>query len=158
TDLPLVIRQPFGFGEIVFVALDWDAPPIAGWSGRGYLFDKLFRRSVNPAEKTSDASGGAFAQTGYDDLSGQLRAALDQFPGVTPIPFWSIALIMAAYLAVIGPLDYYVVHRVFQRMQVAWLTFPLSILLFCGVTYWLVHREKGTFIRVRQVDLVDTDL
>ena len=158
TDLPLVIRQPFGFGELVFVALDWDAPPIAGWSGRGYLFDKLFRRSVNPAEKSSDFAGGLAAQAGYDDLSGQLRAALDQFPGVTPIPFWSIALLMVVYLAIIGPLDYYVVHRVFQRMQVAWLTFPLSILLFCGLAFWLAHADKGTVVRVRQVDLVDADL
>ena len=157
TDLPLVIRQPFGFGEIVFVPLDWDAPPIAGWSGRGYFFDKLFRRNVNPAEKSGDFAG-SFGQAGYDDLSGQLRSALDEFPGVTPIPFWAIALWMVGYLAVIGAFDYYVVHRVFQRMQVAWLTFPIYIAMFCGLAYWLSEHEKGNVIRVRQVDLVDADL
>ena len=153
--IPLVIRQPYGFGELTFVALDWNRPPLAGAPGRGYFFDKLFRRTAKRGDKSSDTSVGVVAHTGYDDLSGQLRSALDQYPGVSPTPFWTFALLVAAYLAVIGPLDYYLIHRVFQKMQMAWLTFPLSILLFCGLAYWLTQQNQGSVTRVRQVDLVD---
>ena len=40
-DVPLVVRTSRGFGEVVFVAIDLNVPPLAGWEGRSRLLGKL---------------------------------------------------------------------------------------------------------------------
>ncbi|HZZ72871.1 MAG TPA: hypothetical protein VFE24_11520 [Pirellulales bacterium] len=158
TDLPLVVQNAYGLGELTYVPLDWGSPPLAGWADRGYFFNRLFRREVNRSERKADLAAASFAQTGYDDLAGQLRRALDEFPGVTPIPFWSIALLVGLFIAVIGPLDYWLVHRVLRRMRAAWITLPISLVVFSGLAVWLAKADKGTQVHVRQADLIDVDL
>ena len=38
-----------------------------------------------------------------------------------------VALLVLAYIACIGPLDYFVVRRLFGRMEFTWLTFALMV-------------------------------
>ena len=40
---------------------------------------------------------------GYNDLAGQLHQAVDQFAGVRVVPFFALALLVIAYIALIGP-------------------------------------------------------
>ncbi|MEX0978690.1 MAG: hypothetical protein WDZ48_07555, partial [Pirellulales bacterium] len=156
-DLPLVVRTPHGFGEVVFVAFDLELPPLANWSARPLLLEKLLGRTS--AEAVEDDSGalGAVTTLGFVDLAGQLRGALDQFAGVRLVPFWLVAVLVSAYIVCIGPLDYYLVKRVLRREEATWLTFALTVILFsagaCGLAYGL----KGRQLRVNQVDVVDFD-
>ena len=71
-DLPLVVRAPHGFGEVVFVAFDLDRPPIANWKARPQLFEKLLRRPKGPDDEERDTLGEV-TTLGFVDLSGQLR-------------------------------------------------------------------------------------
>jgi hypothetical protein len=94
---------------------------------------------------------------GYDDLAGQLRSALDQFPSVPLIPFSLVVTILIVYLAMIGPLDYFFLRKIVGRMTLTWVSFPLVVVgTSCGA-YYLVHRLKGQAIHVNQVNLVDID-
>jgi hypothetical protein len=69
-----------------------------------------------------------------------------------------VALLAIAYLAVLGPLDYFVVQRWLKRPLAAWLTFPLIVLLFGGVALVLTDwRHGGNARRVNQLELVDID-
>ena len=156
-DLPLVIRTPRGFGEIVLLAADLDLPPLADWSGRGQLLDKLLRRSRRPVTESEDATLGQVTTLGFSDLSGQLRSALDQFEDVPLVPFWLVALLILAYILCIGPLDYYVVRRVLRRPEATWVTFTFTVVAFSVGAYVLAQRLKGTELRMNQVDLVDFD-
>ena len=85
-DLPLVIRSPRGFGQVVFLAADLDQPPLAGWADRKLLAARLLDLPTAEAP-LEDAPAIPY---GYNDLAGQLRSALDQFPGVcrVPISWW----------------------------------------------------------------------
>ncbi len=51
SDLPLVVRTQRGFGEVVFVGVDLDQPPLKNWKARRQFFARLL---VRP--KTTNAS------------------------------------------------------------------------------------------------------
>jgi hypothetical protein len=156
-DLPLVVRAPHGFGEVVFLAADLDRPPLANWVAKMQLFTKLLRRVKSTVSDTDSGTLGQVTTLGFRDLSGQLKGALDQFAGVQRVPFWLVAVLVVAYIACIGPLDYFFVKRVLRRMEATWLTFSITVLIFSGGAYGLAYGLKGQDLRVNQVDIVDFD-
>ncbi|HTM55122.1 MAG TPA: hypothetical protein VL175_13895 [Pirellulales bacterium] len=155
-DLPLIVRTQHGLGQITYAAFDLAKPPFANWAARNQLVNKLLE--VSSSEAREETSGlGQVTTLGFDDLAGQLRGALDQFGGVQLVPFWLVALLITAYIACIGPLDYLLVKRVFGRMESTWVTFAVTVLVFAGGAYALAVSLKGTEIRVNRVEIVDHD-
>jgi hypothetical protein len=157
---PIVIRAAHGLGQVVFVAVDLDEPPLSTWEGRPQLVEQLLTRpSVDPHHIASaDRGTGRAAHVGYHDLVGQLRAALDQFPGVQILPFSVIAALVVLYIALIGPLDYLVLRRLSRRMEWTWLTFSLIAVVMCVAAWWLASCSRGSQSRTNQLALVDVDM
>ncbi len=157
-DRALVTQYPFGFGDITYVALDLDQPPLAGWPARPRLLARLLQtQSDEDDSRRGDQRMGQMVHVGFNDLSGQLRAALDQFPGVTLVHFSWVAALLVAYILLMGPIDFFGLRRL-GRLQWTWITFPLIVLLFCGIAVWLSSRLKGSSLEVNHVDIVDIDL
>ncbi len=157
-DLPLAVRAAYGFGEVVLIAVDLDQPPLAAWPGREALLSRLLARPRG--ESRLDASGtlGAVTTIGYQDLAGQLRAALEQFDAVTVVPFAVVGALAFAYLLLIGPLDYWLVKKVFRRMEATWITFSLLVIAVSVAAYVAAYALKGRQLRTNQVELVEFDL
>ena len=156
-DLPLVIRAPYGFGQVVLAAVDPDRPPLSAWQGRPELLRKVLRRDRQSGQENEVEPVGQVATVGYTDLSGQLREALDDFDQVKPISFSVVATLVLVYILVIGPLDYWIVKRWFRRMELTWVTFPAWVVLFSVAAYYLAYWMKGDRLRVNQVEVVDVD-
>ncbi len=154
-DLPLIIRSPRGFGQIVFVAADLDREPISKWADRGRMMARILGVAVSTDEKSD--SGTAMMQYGFQDMTGQLRSALDRFTGVRLVPFGVVIVLVAVYIILIGPVDYFFLLKFVRRMQWTWVTFPLIVLVFSVGAYYLAYYLKGDQLRVNQVDLVDVD-
>jgi hypothetical protein len=154
---PLVVRGPHGLGEIVFVGLDLDHPGLAKWAGRPRLVAALI---AGGQARTSESQGEvrrSVGHLGYEDLVGQLRAALDQFPGVTMVNFTTVSVLMVAYLLLIGPGDYLLLSRLGIQRHITWLTFSL-VAVAMGLAAWYLGREAhGDRVRVNQVEIVDLD-
>ena len=142
-DLPLVVRSPRGFGEVVFVAFDLEAAPFSTWAARPQLLARLLGKPLVRDTQSESQSLGQVTTLGFEDLSGQLRGALDQYAEVQVVPFWLVALLLLAYIACIGPLDYFLVRRVFGRMELTWLTFALWVAGFSAGGYALAYGLKG---------------
>ena len=155
-DLPLIVRQPRGFGQVVFLAGDLDSPPLDRWSDRPLLAAKLLDLPIAASEEASRQSG-AMMHFGYRDMAGQLRSALDQFDGVRLTPFWLVAALIVAYILVIGPGDYFLLRKLVGRMQYTWLTFSLFVVLAGAGALFLAFWFKGDELRVNQIDLIDVD-
>jgi hypothetical protein len=156
TELPLVVRGPRGLGEVTFVAVDPTKPPIADWPGR----TAFMQAALAPYTDGGDASGAtqSLVTRGYNDLSGALRQSLGRtFKGVAPVAFSYVTIFALAYLAVLGPLDYFVVRRWFNRSLLAWLTFPLIVLLFGGLALGLAAKRREVGRQVNTIELVDID-
>ena len=155
-DLPLVIRTARGMGQIVFLAADADQGPLGKWSDRPLLVAKMLDLGGTRGEQQAQASA-ALMHTRYNDLSGQLRSALDEFSGVRTIPFSAVALMIIVYILLIGPGDYFFLRKVVRRMQWTWLSFPIIVVAVSGAAYALAYWLKGDQLRVNQADVVDVD-
>ncbi|MCE9524704.1 MAG: hypothetical protein K8R36_01460 [Planctomycetales bacterium] len=152
-NVPLVIRTPFGLGEVTFVAFDLDGERFAKWPGRPRFVSTLLR-----ASRTQEQPGGqAGVRLGYTDLTGQLRGAMDQFPGVQVINFTTVALLIVAYIVLIGPVDYFLLQRLGVSRTLTWITFPLIALLFCGIAWYSANWSHGSRLRLNQAEIIDVD-
>ncbi len=155
---PLVLRTAAGFGEVALVALDLDQPPLADWPTRDRFVSKLVGRSARSTRESGREGSSRLSHSGVTDLSGQLRAALDQYEGVNYVPFVAVALAVLVYILLIGPGDYLLVRRVFKRMPSTWVTFPLLVVAASVAAYAYAQASKGDAIRANLVSLVDYDV
>jgi hypothetical protein len=158
TDLPLVVRGPMGLGEVAVAGVDLSAPPLAGWAGRTAFLHVLLRPYL--AKNESSDAPQMLMSLGYNDLSGALRQRLaSAFANVRTMTFPVVATLAIAYLLILGPGDYWLVHKVLRRPRAAWITFPLLVLATSACAYALAGWSKGAGgARVNQVQLVDFDL
>ncbi len=153
----LVVRQPLGFGQVVFIGLDLDQPPFVAWPEQGRLVSRLLRDGKGTRGNRAIGHSDKVVHVGYTDLSGQLRSALDQFNGVTRVEFAWVAGLLVVFVALVGPADYFILRRL-GRMHWTWLTFPFVVVLFCLIALLLVEKLRGSQVRVNQLDIVDVDL
>jgi hypothetical protein len=154
-DIPLVIRTPSGFGEVTFVTFDLGGERFAKWAGRPRFVAELLREGKT--ERREQSGGAAGAKLGYTDLTGQLRAALDQFPGVSVINFTTVAILVIAYILLIGPLEFLILKRLGVSRSLTWVTFPLVALSFCGIAWFSARWSHGIHLRLNQAEVIDID-
>lgn len=154
-ETPILVRQAVGFGTVTFCAADPSAPPLLGWNGRtGFWLRLLGLEGEGAIPPRTDS---ALVDLGYSDLSGQLRSSLDRFDGVQNFPFSMILVLIFLYILAIGPLDWFVTHRLLKRPNLTWITFPLWILIFSALAVLIGTRTRSGELRVNRVDLVDVD-
>ena len=154
-DLPLVSRCARGFGLIIYFGGDLSGRPLSVWRDRTTLVRNIMQWNT---EKTSAVrSSGSLLQLGYNDISGQIRSALDKFYGIKILPFSIILIILAVYFLAVGPADWFLVHRVLKKPVLTWVTFPLWIILFALLAYFLgmAHRPNKTYFN--ELTLLDYD-
>ncbi len=157
SDLPIVIRSPFGLGEVAFVGIDFSQPPLAGWSGRTAFLQALLRPYLESIG-SGDVSQRLVTR-GYNDLDGALRQRLGQsFAFVAPIGLAVVASLAVAYIIFLGPLDYLFINRWVRRPWVAWVSFPLIVMAFSAAALSLAEWRKGPAgSRANRLELVDVD-
>ena len=82
-ELPLVVRRAVGFGQTVFVAVDMDSVAFRRWPARPQFLALLLDHNASvSAEAVRGSPPAQSTQFGFDDMSGQLRGRLDQYPDV----------------------------------------------------------------------------
>ena len=156
---PLVVRGSYGFGRVTLVGLDVDGKPFADWPDRKFFWLKALdlKTPAGQADNSAGASQQIYSQT-VSDLSTLVRRSLDQFKGMTVIPFGWVAGFIAVYILLIGPGDYFFLKKVLKRMELTWITFPTIVVTVSLLAYFAAYKIKGTDLRVNQVDVVDVDI
>jgi hypothetical protein len=155
---PAVLRGAVGLGRVIFVPFDLDQPPFVTWPDRPRLLGKLLDVTLDSTggdeDSLSEREGNRRAS---HDLSGQLSDALDRFQNVRLVPFYWIAGLMALYIVLVGPADFWLLRRV-QRSHWTWFTSAAIMLGFLALSYLLTILWKGNEFRVNLVSVVDADL
>jgi hypothetical protein len=154
---PLVVAYPLGLGQATFVAFDLEQPLITKWAGRSRLISRIFHRNLTRTEELLNDRQGQVTHLGFDDLVGQLHSSLDQFSTVQLVPFSSVVGLLALYIALIGPIDYFLWKKL-SRPHWTWASLGLVIVGFVGLSYFLQSRWKERQLKVNQVDVIDIDL
>jgi len=156
-EFTLFARRASGFGTVSVSMFDLDDPLVRDWNGQGGLITKFSSTSLGRTRGGETKTTAGDTRLGFTDLSGQLRVPLDQFDGVGFISFTMVALLISAFILVIGPGDYFLLKYVFRRMQWTWLTFPIWVALFGGLAYGIFSVSKPTRPRINHVELIDID-
>ncbi|MDR3110087.1 MAG: hypothetical protein LBU65_10450 [Planctomycetaceae bacterium] len=156
-DLVIASRSAVGFGRLTYFAGDLSSAPLSNWKDRHLLITTALGWSGD-TDRQFTQRNAALIHLGYNDVSGQLRSALDTFGGITIVPFSLILILMAVYALAVGGLDWLLVHRLLKKPQLTWLTLPLWITLFCVAAYLLSGTNSVKQPVVNQVDMIDIDL
>ena len=154
---PMIIRQLLGFGQVVFVAVDLDRPPFVEWPAQRRLLRRISLGEEPVGGTEASATGTQVSHFGYRDLSGQLRAALGQFEGVTLVRFYWIVGLLALYIVLIGPLDYWLLKK-WDRFHWSWITFPSIVVAFSLLALLMSRSFKSSDVHLNQLDIVDYDI
>jgi len=148
-----------GFGQVTLLAVDIEQSEFTTWNGTRNLIRNILLLAQKEQVSNNLSSGGELAHSGYDDLAGQLRAALDQFEGqgVWFIPFELLFLFGALYLLLITVGDYFLLRRLRGKMELTWFTFPLMVILCSVGIYGVARATKGDRQLINQAEVIDID-
>ncbi len=154
------VTTPYGFGSIQLVASNLDHPSFAQWKHRRLFWQRLiepyFEKSILDGTQLTNQSN-ANSYLGYNDLTGQLRSMLEQFPGVSVISFSQIAAMLVALLLLIGPVDYLISVRWLKRPYLSWI-FSGGILLSSSIGLaWYYRALRPDQVMVNSAQIVDID-
>ncbi|WP_084422656.1 hypothetical protein [Rubripirellula obstinata] len=163
TITPIASQFNVGFGTVVVVAADLDAEPFLDWPQRFDFVTAMTGDSVLPPDAADKVQS---RRTAYDDLAGQLRMTLDQFPIRRGAGFSVIALILLGLIALIGPLDYLLINRVLGRPLLGWISFPVTAIAISGLLVWQSlpdakrvssNEDQPKGIQCNRVEFIDID-
>jgi hypothetical protein len=129
----------YGSGRVTILGFD----PTAGWLGESKSVEPMWRGLL------PDRSGdGALI---VED--GQLVQAVIQLPALALPPTIGLLVIIAAYILIIGPINYLILKRL-DRRELAWITMPALVLGFAAASFGYGSFLRGTDIVVNEVAIV----
>jgi hypothetical protein len=149
SDTPLVMGFRHGRGEILLFAFDPGSEIFRG-SGETATF---WKRILGLREEHSETPYGGRYYEIQRQLSG-VRQKLSSIEGLRQISLGALTFIFLVYIAVIGPIDYFVLKR-FKRLSWTHLTFVFYVVIFSVFAYLYTYRMKGGDMWVRKFILAD---
>jgi hypothetical protein len=138
----LVYQQPYGAGLAAITAFDFAL--LRGWQSEPEVWDAVLR-------PVAEFVPGAGARGSNDNL---LRAAL-QLPGLGLPSAGVLLLFLLSYIVILGPINYLVLRRL-RRLEWAWISVPLIVLLFAGGLYVAGFGLRGSQSEVNQITVVQS--
>jgi hypothetical protein len=147
-DAPLAVTANRGRGRITVLLFSPEREPFISWSNRPLFWAKLagiprerFEPGVNNQNMTHMGSDGIFG-------------AMIDSKQVRKLPLSWLLLLLVAYLAVIGPLDQYVLKKL-NRQMLTWITFPLYVVAFSGLIYLIGFHLRAGELEWNELNIVD---
>jgi hypothetical protein len=153
----LLCRTSCGLGRITVLGVGFDNPLLVRWTGMAELLRRLLDLEATQSKRAQSLTP-RLTQTGITELATQLDATQDDFPSVARVTTWPVMGLMVAFLLVIGPIDYLIVHKLFNRPELTWITFPLIIAAAAGSAVWWGTSAKGNRLLSNQLDIFDSDI
>ena len=157
---PVAAQAAFGMGRVTVIGFDLDRAPFAEFAQRTDFWDWVLRECG--ANRASGGGDGKARPPGVltedeDEAAVAIRQHNDTFDGVAVVSFGWIALLIVLYILLIGPVEYYFLKRVFGRLELTWVTFPIIVLTVSAAAYFSADAVKGRELKVNKADVVDVD-
>lgn len=152
-------RSAFGFGTIQTIASDLSQPSFANWTNRKSLWERLLLPYVDKSllESSQSEYASSTSYLGYSDITGQLRATLDQFQEVQSLGFSQVSAILLGILLLIGPIDYLISVKWLQKPHLSWPLAGVMLLISTAVLTWFYQRIRPDRLIVNSAQIMDVD-
>lgn len=128
---PLIVQKSIGSGTVYFFAADPALQPLSNWNGMKNVYEHLLGSKIQQPSWTS----GQW----YDYRANQALATIPEL-GLPSIFY--ICGLLALYIVIIGPLNYFVLRRV-KRRELAWVTIPVLVIIFTAFSYGTGFSYRG---------------
>ena len=145
---PLAVTAERGRGRITVLTFSPEREPFVSWKNRGWFWAKL--AEIPLARLTSYPNSMNMAQMSSDGVFGSMIDSKQ----VRKLPLGWLLLLLAAYLAVIGPLDQWWLKKV-NRQMLTWITFPLYVVAFSGLIYLIGFHLRAGELEWNELSVVD---
>jgi hypothetical protein len=142
-DDDLLVARALGDGQILFTA--FDVSSLRAWAGEAALWQAI----IEPINRIE--IGASYRWRGDNLLRNALQLPALQLPSI-----WAIMLLILAYIVIIGPINFLVLRRL-KRVELAWFSTPLLVLLFMLGTYGASFLMRGTQAQFVQMAVVQSD-
>jgi hypothetical protein len=144
---PLIVQTSCGLGRVVVIGFDLDGEAFTTWEGQPAFWKKVQAEFI---PRPGNAQ--------RDELSERMQRALETFGEVPVISFGWVALFLLGYIALVGPIDYFILKKGFKRLELTWITFPIVVIAVSVGAYLAAYSSKGNDLWTNKVDLIDIDL
>lgn len=159
---PLAIRNAYGVGTVTMIGLRLDQKPLSTWNSRAELaiilagLESIWKEAIG--EQQAAAFDTGLNPTGVTDLQTQLIHTLDHYENI-PRPSYLVVLGWSAVLILlIGPIDYFIMHRLIGRPQYTWFTLPIWLIAMTLWSYSSTSSTNEAELQAKQIELLDVDL
>jgi len=157
---PVAAQSAFGLGRVTVIGFDLDTAPFSEFSQRKEFWDWVLREGgAHRASAGGDIKPrppGSLTEE-EDEAAVAIRHHNDTFDGVAVVSFGWIAMLIALYILLIGPIEYYFLKRILGRLELTWITFPIIVLSVSALAYISADVAKGRELKVNKIDVVDVD-
>ena len=144
---PLAIQCERGRGTLTVLLFSPELEPFKSWANRGWFWAKLCGVPIEWL------GGWKFARVSGASLDAVFGAMIDS-QQIRKLPIgWLFALLLA-YLAVIGPVDQYVLKRL-NRQMLTWVTFPAYVVFFSVLIYYIGYRLRAGETEWNEFHVID---
>ena len=137
SETPVAIRFRYGKGEVLFFAVD---PGDEVFRGLGDIVS-FWERTLGVREAEFESAHSQNEYSVYSALS-SIQQNLASIEGARQIPLGVFVLIFVIYIAVIGPVDYFLLKKL-RKLSLTHLTFIFYVLIFSVFAYYYTFRMKG---------------
>ena len=155
----VAVQSGYGLGRVTLIGFDLDRPPFTEFTLRAEFWDWVLREGgASRASVGSEGKARVASATPTDDedeIAAALRTHVDTFESVPVVSFGWIAVLIALYILLIGPVEYYLLKRVLGRLELTWVTFPVIVATVCAAACFAAYALKGRDLRVNKVDVID---
>ncbi len=140
-DLPLLAHQSVGRGSVYFLALDPRLAPLLDWDGSEAVWAAIASRVPN------SSNWGLGPQYNY-----AATTAVSTLPSLTLPSILQLMGFLLIYTIVVGPLNYWILKRR-NQLERAWVTIPVLVMLFSGVTYFTGFQLRGNDSIINEISV-----
>jgi hypothetical protein len=144
---PLVVSGDRGRGRVTVLLFSPEREPFRSWGHREWFWARLLRV---PAVWFQQAPMNVWGGYSVDGVYG----AMIDSRQVQKLPVRWLLLLLVVYLVVIGPLDQYVLKRL-NRQMLTWVTFPVYVVFFSLLIYYIGYRLRAGETEWNELHLVD---
>ncbi len=147
-DDSLLAEKRVGNGYVDYSALDLAASPFDAWAGALRFWELLLTPgSAYPANSPEDVSPRAMRLN-------QMANALQYLPSLDLPSIGSLAVLLAIYIVLVGPLNYLVLRRL-RKLEWGWLTIPALTLFFSAGAFQLGASLRGSDVIINQISIIN---
>ncbi|MBZ4664949.1 hypothetical protein [Mahella sp.] len=149
----IIAKHRKGDGYIFISAFDLGLEPITGWAGNQALWDNILAKQLDVQRAMYMRSPDLRTSIKQNEYWSILQA-LQNIKAMDIPSINGLIILLLIYLAVVGPINYFVLKR-FDKREWMWFTIPLLVLAFSGGIYAAGYTVKGDDVITNTISVIN---